>query len=229
MQILNPDSLEKTIDALNEAFFLNKTLSKSQRYDAAKWIASRQDLPGAYARMFAPTKNDYLNGIRLFTGEKVSSRAGIGHILGEEACRALILLNVPLVKVYNALNSATMAMLNRLEEAESKGTPVGMYCCGTCTASMWRHLAVGGLDDTGKRLGKGMHILKQHRDGKGKWNRFPFYYTLLALVGVELPGAYMELKYAAHTCERLLKRNNKDEKYTQRRKLILEKALGITG
>ena len=230
MTLVNPESLAATVDAVNEAFFFGRKLPKAQRADAAKWIAARQGLPGSYAAMFAPTDDDRRQGIALFTGERFQTRAGAAHVLGEEACRALILLDVPLAGVRDALGRATEGMVERLRGAEQRernaGRPwMGGYCCGKCTAAMWRHLAVGGLEDPERHLAAGMKALKLHRDGTGKWRRFPFHYTLLALSEVDCPAAVRELRYAAPVLERALKRATRDTTFAARRRLVAERVL----
>jgi len=224
MNIVNPNSLAATLDAVNEVFFYKRSLSKSQREKVAKWIASWQGKPNSYANMFAPTENDLNGDVRVFTGERLRSGGSIRHILGEEACRALILLDVSIVDVHNALNRASQGMMSALKRSEDGGFTTGMYCCGTCTCSLWRHLAVGGLEDAEHRLVAGMKALKLHRDGNGKWRRFPFYYTLLALSEIDLPSAIEEMRYASKVCERYLRRSPKD-KITQRRRLLVERVL----
>ncbi len=221
MGILNPDSLSLTLDAINDIIFYRHSITNSERKEVAKWIAGRQGKPGSYSNMFAPTERDFKEGIRLFTGERVHSSAAIGHILGEEACRTLILLNLK-DGIQDALKKATLGMMSRIDL--SKRTP-GMYCCGTCSASLWRHLAVGGLKDPKRRLEKGMKALKLHRDGKGRWRSFPFYYTLLALSEIDSPSAILEMQYAAPILSRLLKRTPKDDKISERRRALVERIL----
>ena len=173
MDIVNYNSLSLTLDAMNEVFFSQQPLTKSQKEQAAKWIASRQGKFGSYANMFAPTEFDFNEGVTLFTGERLHSRAGTSHILGEEACRALILLDVSTVGVRDALDRASLGMMSRLGSAQHKS---GIYyCCGKCTAALWRHLAVGGLEDSRNRLAAGLRFLKTRRDDEGRWKTFPFY------------------------------------------------------
>ena len=107
MKLINQNSLASTLDSINDAFFYNQPLSKSERVQAAKWIASRQGLPGSYANMFAPTTKDFQAGLTLFTGEKITTRAGLSHILGQESCRVLLLLNVTSADVKSALEKET--------------------------------------------------------------------------------------------------------------------------
>jgi len=205
MRLVNPDSLAETLDAINDAYFHRRSLLNRQRLEAAAWIAARQDGPGAYAHMFAPTPQDMKTGIRVYTGEAVESGAATAHILGEEACRALILLNAPNSGVKEALARARAGMLARLVDAEARGTR-GMYCCGKCSVALWRHLVVGGLADGERRLVAGLRALKSHRTGDGKWRVFPFFYTLLPLLEIESPLARAELQYAAPVAARYLQR-----------------------
>jgi hypothetical protein len=223
MKLINHNSLASTIDAVNDTLFRKQSLSKSSVIKAAEWIASCQGLPGSYANMFAPTKKDFQNGLVLFTGEKVSTRAGISHVLGQESCRALILLGVKSANVKSALEKASAGFIERLKLyiEPDKGT----YCCATCSCAFWRHLAAGGLVNGRRILAAGMKTLESLRDGKGRWKKFPFYYTLLVLSEIELPAARKEMQYAAPACERVLKRDTKKTKFSQRRRILAERIL----
>lgn len=127
MDLLHTRSLGGTLDAVNEALFFGRRIPKADARRVATWIAGRQGLPGSYAGMFAPTPKDYTQGIRLFTGERISTRAATGHILGEEACRALLLLNVRSKDVSGALAEATHSMDERLGESEGEYGRLGFY------------------------------------------------------------------------------------------------------
>jgi hypothetical protein len=221
MKMVNTNSLAATLDAVNEAFFYGRPIPRAQRDQCAKWIASRQGKAGSYADMFAPTRRDFKAGARLFTGELIRTGAASSHILGEEACRALILLDVSAVTVREALQRASLGMMARLDQSGREG----MYCCGKCSVSLWRHLSAGGLDKAEKRLAAGIRSLKLHRDGQGRWRRFPFYYTLLALSEIKQPAAVREMRYAAPVLERFLKRSRKVDKVSQRRRLLAERIL----
>ena len=91
--------------------------------------------------------------------------------------------------------------------------------------SLWRHLIVGGFVGWEARLRAGVKLLSEHRDGSGKWRRFPFYYTLLALDELKFKPALTEMKYAAPVLERYLKRKHKPDKYNQRRVILAQKIL----
>jgi len=226
MKILNLNSLSQTLDNLNEAFFYGREVADTEKIATAKWLAGRQGMKRSYAGMPAPLETDYLSGIRLFTGEKVTSGAATGHIFGEEACRALILLNVDNDDVRDALRRATEGMLRKMDDYyEVSDKPQGMYCCGTCTPAFWRHLVVGGLDKPEERLINGMKALKAHRNNEGKWRRFPFWWTLYALQEIDLPAAEQEIQYIAPCLEKSLKHIWMKDKYGERRKMLAERIL----
>ena len=221
MKLIHADSLAATLDSLNEAYFEGHPLSKAAREGAARWITGRRGKPGSYAGMFAPTESDFAAGIRFFTGEKMASMAGTSHILGEEACRAMILVDARNKAAGQALLDATKGMIDRLDQSQA----LGFYCCASCSASLWRHLAVGGLNKQEQRLRHGIKYLSGLRDGNGRWRVFPFYYTLLALSEIDLPPAIKELRYAAPACERALKRKASRDKYDRRRRGVAQRAL----
>jgi len=222
MNVVNLRSLAITIDNLNEAFFNSDKLPNDERQQVADWIVGLHGQPHAYANMFAPTAQDFKQGIRLFTGERIKSGAAIGHILGEEACRMLILLKDKSKRVKHALEEATEGMWLALQ---GTGRPYGMYCCCTCTPALWRHLAVGGLHDQEALLNAGIKVLKTCRDGTGRWKTFPFYYTLLTLNEIYLPSARDELRHTAPVLERYAKRSASGDKYQQRRKTLAKRIL----
>lgn len=119
MSLLDTRSLAGTLDAVNEALFFDIRIARSEIRRVAQWLAGRQGLPGSYAGMFAPTSRDRARGIRLFTGERISSGAATGHILGEEACRALLLLDADVPGARLALARAIRSMDSRLSKSES--------------------------------------------------------------------------------------------------------------
>jgi hypothetical protein len=127
LAVLNVRSLASTLDAVNDALFFGHRIPRSESSSAARWVAGRQGLPGSYAGMFAPTSGDFARGIRLFTGERITTRAATGHILGEEACRALLLLNAGGREVRDALGRASDAMDRRLSESESEQRRRGFF------------------------------------------------------------------------------------------------------
>jgi hypothetical protein len=223
MQIFQ-DSLAKTFDSVQEAFFFKEKISAALREQVASWIAEHQGKPGSYANMFAPMPSDVRNGIHLFTGEVVRSGASLRHVSGEEACRALLLLKPRSKSAQAALARATAGMSEALQRSESKTN--NFFCCGTCDPALWRHIVAGGLRGHEVWLSRGMKAMRDHRDGNGKWRRFPFFYTLLALSEIDLPEAVAELRYSAKIGEKYLARTKPSRPGVIRRIAVVERVLG---
>jgi len=225
MVVVNTDSLAETLDAANDVLFHRRRLAEPNREELARWIAQTSGRPGSYAGMFAPTDTDLRNGVRVYTGEMIRSRAGISHVLGEEACRTLILLGVRDSVIAEALERATAGMLHLLRHNEDTGKVHGMFCCGLCSVAYWRHIMVGGLDRNEERLAAGMEALRSHRTDDGRWRRFPFYYTLLALSEMNLESALDEMRYTAPLLERYVKRRSMGGRFHERRRATSERVL----
>jgi hypothetical protein len=223
--LIHPTSLSDTVDSVNEAIACGQKISPSARKAVARWIASRQGLQGAYANTFAGFESERQDGIRLFTGERVNS-ASARHILGEEACRALLQLDVHDEDIRHALARATEGLLQCLARAAAhpRNTNFGIFCCGKCTVGLWRHLIVGGLDRQEERLRRGIQHLHSMRDDKGGWRTFPFWYTVLALSEIKVPGAGAEIRYASPRLVRAAGRSS-GTRFDHRRQAIAERAL----
>ena len=224
MNLINTQSLAETVDNLNEALFFHQQMSTNDKVMAAQWLATRQGLRGAYANTFAPTDEDVQNGMQLFTGERLSNSAAFRHILGEETCRILRLLNVQDEAVQTSLEKATRGITEAVKREHDKGVPIGWFCCGRCTPAYWRHITAGGFENQEVRFADGMKLLAQHRDGKGAWKRFPFYWTLSALAEIDSSFTGSELKYIASRLEKVAKHKS-DGKYMIRRRVLAERLL----
>jgi hypothetical protein len=223
---IHENSLSRTVDAVNEAFFFGQAIPIDERRAVARWIASRQGLPGAYGGLFAGFKSERTAGIRVFTGERVTS-ASARHILGEESCRALLLLDGRDPSVAAALTHATEWMIERVEQAaeEAGRNSLGTFCCGKCTVGLWRNILAGGLDRQERRLGIGLAKLRTTRDRAGAWRAFPFWYTVLALTEMNRPEARTELRYAAARIEAEARRSPGSTPYARRRNALARRAI----
>ena len=185
--------------------------------------------PGLARRVtdtFAGFEVERAKGINVFTGERITS-ASARHILGEETCRVLRLLEPRDANTKAALERASSGLLGRLQQAaqDPRNTNPGRYCCGKCTVGLWRNLVVGGLDRQAERLQKGVKYLRSMRDGAGKWRVFPFWYTVLALSEIDLSEAIKELAYAAPILEHAASRPRVSTDYARRRQAVARRAL----
>jgi hypothetical protein len=84
---------------------------------------------------------------------------------------------------------------------------------------------VAGLDRNEERLTAGMAALRARRTDDGRWRRFPFYYTLLALSEMNLGPALDEMRYTAPLLERYVKKKVTDSRFSERRHIICERIL----
>src|SRR3954470_12780542 len=98
------EGLASLVDAVNDGVWNGGEIGREGRERLADAILARRGMPGGYvAGMFAPTPGEIERGVRVFTGERVTSRAGVRHVVGEEACRALRALGVNGWEVESAL------------------------------------------------------------------------------------------------------------------------------
>ena len=184
MSIVNTKSLAQTLDAIQELEFQGKKLTGAVRDEAEAWLTERHWARGAYRKLYAPTELDYQQPLKLFTGEAITSSAGKAHILGEEAARALIMLDPVSAKAKQAVAETTDILR---ELAQNEDNPNGIYCCGKCSVSLWRHLLAAKLPNSEDIFNSGLTHLRSLRDGEGRWHRFTYYYTLYALLDIDLP------------------------------------------
>ena len=216
--LINRTSLSQTVDAITAAHFEGRTITAAERGLAARWIAARQGLSGAYGGTFAGFSSERAKGIVLFTGERIAS-ASARHILGEEASRALRQLRVRDPNVTRALEEADTGLMRCLERAaaDPRNSNPGLFCCGKCSVGLWRNLLAGGLDRHEERLRRGAAHLRSLRDGEQRWRRFPFWYTVLALREMDSTEARAELTYAAPALQRAASRAVPSAVYARRR------------
>lgn len=221
MNLLNTKSLALTVENINNAFFNDIAIAKPEKLCIAKWIASRQGGPRSYANMFEPTPLDFNNGFKLFTGEDVKSRASISYSLGQDCCRLLAKLEINDKVVQTSLRNAVNGITQRIN---SYNYTKGFYCCGKCSGTYLRYLAIDA-DKNAALLNSGMKILKSYRIGNGKWHRFPFWYTVLALSEIPAEFSANELKYSRPVWEKILNSKPRNDKFSLRRFQIAQNAL----
>jgi len=234
MDLVHPESLADTVNAVNDAYFLERELAPRDCERAALWIASRHGLPGSYAGSFALFDSESRVGIRLFTGERATN-AGARHIVGEEACRALRLLDVADPAVQTALHAASANLAARVGPVAAPsgsshrfdGFLGGVYCCGRCSVGFWRHVTAGGFDDRERRLAVGLRLLASQRRDDHSWAVFPFWYTLSALIEMPPDLAQPELRHAAPRLEKVAARRPPTDQFGLRRHAVAARALAL--
>ena len=86
-------------------------------------------------------------------------------------------------------------------------------------------MATGGFPDEDRLLGAGMATPREHRDGKGRWRRFPFHYTLLTLLDLDREEVIAELRYTEESCERSIRASRGKDVYASRRLEVMRRVL----
>ncbi|OGJ87771.1 MAG: hypothetical protein A2487_15705 [Candidatus Raymondbacteria bacterium RifOxyC12_full_50_8] len=224
------NTLTNALDFINESMFYSRPIPQTQKRNLTALITDRQGKPGAYSTMFAPFPKEDISHYRLFTGESPSPLSAI-HIIGEECCRALLLLGIHNHKTTTAISKANeVIVVNHLQRKRNpKQTfPKAFFCCPKCTCGLWRHYSARTNATAEKVLSDGMKALKQWRNGKGGWTQFPAYYTLFTLLEIDMPQARKELTYAAKSCEATITKLRAPRgTYAQRRVDVLKRVLSL--
>ncbi len=218
--LIDETSLSETIDAISVWLAEGEPLPAAEREDVVGWLLGRQILAGRGGGMFAPFPGEYEVGVRLFTGERLRTRVATRNVLTVESARILFALAGRRAAVRNALAQTSVAMRHACFAA--------LHCViGECAHSSIAYMRDAASDRRGdhrKWIEDHLHVIREHRDGKGRWKRFPFYYTLLALLEVGTPSANGELEYACPACRRVVNRASSGD-YVTRRRRILERVL----
>lgn len=222
MELVCPESLAETLDAVIDARFYGREMSPSDRCHLAEWLVDRGRMPGGYRLgMVAPTRKDYENGVRLWTGERIWSKAGMGLVLGNEAARTLITLS----DEFPHAEQIILPTRSYVTECLANSRSYGGFCCGKCSVSIWRLALQGGLPNRPTRIKAALDRLHNERTDDGRWHAFPFYYTLLVLSELDTAAAKAEKRYAAPLCERLVKRPIPPDPYGKRKFDLIRRVL----
>jgi hypothetical protein len=224
MQLLSRTSLYKTVDNVNEALFYGRKITKADAKNIIAWISSRYDTEYSYNHSYGLTAKDMNSPVYTFTGERLLC-ASMRHIMAEESARVVLQLSKIAGVKPDTLKKTDEWFYKMLKASEAAGKPLGTFCCGPCTIGLWRYLNAGGLPEYQKYISDGLRALHSNRDETGKWGRFPFYYTLLALSEIDDESAMKEINYAMTACERALKRMNKSNMFSRRKRDLLLKIM----
>ena len=222
VNLLNRRSLSETLGRINEAFFLGETIDFAEAAQAGEWIRGRLGKGIHYGGGFGLLPSEVERGVYTFTGEPLHA-ASMRHITTEEACRVLNLLKPRINQPMPELQVATDLLRASVRQSLEAGAPEGFFCCGPCSVAVWRHVNGGGLSEYGKQIPNGLKVLKEHRRGDGTWRRYPFYFTLSALVEMDPDLVSDELQYVRPRVNRLLKRSHAHPVFGPRRRAILER------
>lgn len=231
MKILNPNSLVDTVDHFNEASFYEIDW-QVEAGELADWISKRLGKEGGYLGSFAMTESDWEMEFRLFTGERIITKAGRAHVIAEEASRVLRIIEEETGIETQARKESEMRLsVSIFENMKSQTLETGNYCCGTCSVSLWRYINSGGFGEYSIIYKTGLQNLVGFRSEKGGWRKFPFYYTLLSLWESKDPISKQEINFQRSACLRRLKflANRSTDKYSKRKSDLLKRVVAEPG
>jgi hypothetical protein len=220
MIIVHPTSLSTTLDTTAGMFFTQKLISSIQCEEITSLLTGRQIQFGQNSGFFLPFASEVEAQPRLFSGEPLHTDFAHRHIMLIEATRFLVLLGVDAPAVRHSISCADQRMA---ASCYSKFCSTGE--CKTLTIAYMRYLKLCTTPDSGTDLNRFLSRLADFRDGNGKWNGFPYYYTLLMLSEIDAPLAAQELEYAVPTCEKLLGKLRLSDPHSKRRRAILNTVL----
>ena len=213
-------SLVEIVDRINEIEQDGEFLSASQKSEILRTLFQFYSSSNKYLGFDIPSL-DFEKGGHLFTGERLYTQFGINTVVSLEICRIMSLLDRTQDEIQPILNAVNTRLSTKCFVRD--GCIIGE--CAHALLVFWRYLLVSDWPDREMRIIKIINILNTNRDGNGRWNHFPFYYTLMVLQETQMELAKQELDYAMPACERSLPYISVPEPFRHRRKLILENCL----
>jgi hypothetical protein len=213
------------LDSLEEA---NLLVERSQKPDdhidftqVAEFIAGQQVRYGRDSGVFIESKNVSRSKVRVFTGEKLQTNLAAKIILTTESTRALVLSNSASEFVQSSIDLA----VNWLEDQ-----CISKFCStGECKYSTIAFMRLLNALGKTERLDRMIRILSKHRDDRGGWKGFPYFFTLLALAETETETATEELNYVLDFAQSRFSRSRIEEPYSSRRAQILTQIMDRFG
>ena len=214
---IHPTSLFSTLDSAAEKLFYQESFSNSLREEIVALILSRQCLTGVNAGFFLPFAAESELKFKLFSGEPLKTSIANNHLPMIEAVRILKLLDAQGHDSTQAIHLANQRMEKMC---------YSLFCakgeCKALTIAYMRYISLDGTGNSASKINTHLANLAHHRDRKGRWSGFPFFYTLLMLLEITDPLAAEELQYALPACEKLQVQLGPGDPITKRRKKILE-------
>jgi hypothetical protein len=217
---IHPTSLFSTLDSAAEKLFYQESFSNSQREEIVALILNRQCQTGVNAGFFLPFTAESEMKFKLFSGELLKTTLVQNHLPMIEAVRILKLLDSQGHASTQAIHLANQRMEKMCYSSFcAKGE------CKALTIAYLRYISLDGIENSALRINTHLATLAGHRDKKGRWSGFPFFYTLLMLLEITDPLAAEELQYALPACIKLQSQKKPAEPISKRRQEILRKVL----
>lgn len=198
MDLICEHSLYETVMDAARRHFLGEAFDAADRTRLTGWLLARRNLRGGFLFPLTPTERTAKPP--LLSGEKPKT-----YLLAENAleCETLRLL-----ALFAPDNSEAKQAIAAADRRLSRQCFANVCMTGECphvSIAYLRFLSSHPGPETGARLRHGLEVLCQHRADDGRWQKFPFWYTLLWLVDLPADLAKDELAYAIPALERAKK------------------------
>ncbi|MFW9975263.1 MAG: hypothetical protein ACFFDQ_08370 [Candidatus Thorarchaeota archaeon] len=212
-------------DSLTEALSLVERSYSSNTVEnlepVIEFISKQQVKNGKDAGVFIELGDVSSPESRLFTGERLQTRLAIKNMLTINSARAILISKVP-----SSDAQKTIELTNSWLENQCFS---GFCSAGECRHSTLMYMRYLALQGNHGKLEFMIPELSRHRDGKGSWKGFPYYYTLLTLLEIPIESAKEELLYAYPTIEDKIRHSRSSEPFSSRREEILERVRSTLG
>lgn len=178
--------------------FLGEVFDAAERARLTAWLLARRNPGGGFT--FPLTPAERMNKPSLLSGEKPKT-----YLLAENAleCETLRLL-----ALFAPGNPEAEQAIVAADRRLAKQCFANVCTTGECphvSIAYLRFLSVHPGPETGARLRHGLEVLRQHRVDDGRWQKFPFWYTLLWLVDLPADLSKDELAHTSRALERAKK------------------------
>ncbi|MBU0596241.1 hypothetical protein KJ567_06125 [Candidatus Bipolaricaulota bacterium] len=224
MTWIDERSLGRTIERVEERLVAgDETLPQERVAEVVEWLLARQSTSGRRRGMFQPLADDVDSGVRLATGERLRTRLATWNVLSHEAVRLLRRL----APNDEDVQQATVRALSTFRQHCYARQHCAIGECAHSAISYLRLLA--SIEDPGDRvwIDAELATIRRHRLATGRWKRFPFYYTLLALLALPGGTARAELQHAVPACLRVRHRTDPPQPDLARRSDVVERVLAL--
>ena len=212
------ESLAGTVDRVNERLFHGHEIEGDDAERVVDALLSRQSTEGSRAGMFELSDKDVAKPVQLFTGERIHTKLALRYVLSLEAGRILHLLAASRDEVIEAVDR--LLVMGRRTCFGKDHCIIGE--CAYSSIAYMRLLAALREPEGSQWIDEHVELIRHHRDRTGRWDRFPFHYTALALVEANTRAAHAELDHADQALRRSGRRGRSDRLAEGRRRGLLD-------
>jgi len=227
------ESLCETLYRLGEARHGLREYTDQQIREALDWVASTEKTRDSGRLVFERTSYDrqLTGGYRSETGEYIRKKY-LKLPTGEPKW------NLPVEYVYTVLvwEKRSAAIVRRARHSflnvypgpgtRYAGTKLGYFCCGSCNALCQKTLRLADPELYAESEEAFVDNLRSNRTARGRWRKYPFFYTVLALDEINSEATQEELfNVSEHIDPALLKRYQGNDRASRFRRLAIQAVL----